>query len=146
MKNLFVIAGVLAMAVGMPAVAQGHGKGKGAAAKAQQSQGMKRHAKSSKHVRTTIRSHNKYGGDVCAPGLAKKTPTCVPPGQANRSFREGQRVGKGYRYYTPYDNIPETLRSQYGLVEDNRYIYRDNKIYQVDPTTSVVTRIINTIL
>lgn len=146
MKNLFVIAGAFAMAIGVPAVAQGQGKGKGAAAKAQQSQGLKRHAKSNKHVSTNVRAQSKYGGNVCPPGLAKKTPTCVPPGQANRSFREGQRVGKGYRYYTPYDNIPETLRNQYDLGEDNRYIYRDNKIYQVDPTTSVVTRIINTIL
>ena len=92
------------------------------------------------------RAQNKYGGNVCPPGLAKKTPTCVPPGQARRSFHEGQRVGKGYRYYTPYDNIPEALRSQYNLDNDNRYIYRNNTIYQVNPTTSVVTRIINTIL
>ncbi|HET7678965.1 MAG TPA: hypothetical protein VFK79_02395 [Xanthobacteraceae bacterium] len=146
MKNIFLIAGAVAMAVGMPAVAQGQGKGKGAAAKPQQSLSIKRNAKSNKQVRTNVRAQNKYGGNVCPPGLVKKTPTCVPPGQVNRSFREGQRVGKGYRYYTPYGNIPEALRNQYNLDDDNRYIYRDNTIYQVDPATSVVTRIINTIL
>lgn len=145
MKNIFLIAGAVAMAVGMPAVAQGQGKGKGAAAKPQQSLSIKRNAKSNKQVRTNVRAQNKYGGNVCPPGLAKKTPACVPPGQASRSFREGQRVGKGYGY-TPYANIPEALRNQYNLDDDNRYIYRDNTIYQVDPATSIVTRIINTIL
>ena len=89
---------------------------------------------------------NRWGGANCPPGLAKKTPACVPPGQAKRDFRVGQRLGTGYRYYTPYGNIPVTLRNQYGLNNDYRYVYRDNTIYVVDPRTSLVTRIIDAIL
>lgn len=86
---------------------------------------------------------SRYGGANCPPGLAKKSPACIPPGQAKRLFREGQRVGAGYDYYTPYGNIPINYRNQYGLDDDYRYIYRDNYIYEVDPVTSLVRRIIS---
>ena len=89
---------------------------------------------------------NRYGGAACPPGLAKKTPACTPPGQASRLFREGQRVPAQYRYYTPYANIPVNYRTQYSLDPNYRYIYRNNQIYVVDPATSLVSRIINTIL
>ena len=85
----------------------------------------------------------RYGGAACPPGLAKKSPACVPPGQAKRLFREGQRIGNGYSYYTPYANIPVALRNQYNLDDDYRYIYRDNTIYVVDPTTRLVRDIID---
>ena len=89
---------------------------------------------------------NRWGGANCPPGLAKKNPPCIPPGQASRLFREGQRLSTNYRYYTPYGNIPVALRNQYNLDDDYRYIYRDNTIYVVDPTTRLVTRIIDAIL
>lgn len=88
----------------------------------------------------------RYGGAVCPPGLEKKTPACVPPGQASRMFREGQRLPSGYRYYTDFDDIPLELRTRYTLDDDYRYIYRDNRIYVVDPQTSLITRIISAIL
>ena len=87
-------------------------------------------------------SASRYGGAACPPGLAKKTPACIPPGQATRLFREGQRVGNGYRYYTPYNNIPVGYRTTYNLNDDYRYIYRNNYIYEVDPLTSIIRRII----
>ena len=40
----------------------------------------------------------------------------MPPGQAKRIFREGQRVPTNYRYYTPYDDIPMALRDRYDAV------------------------------
>lgn len=88
----------------------------------------------------------KYGGDACPPGLGKKSPACVPPGQATRMFREGQRVPVRYRYFTPYADIPEALRDQYDLDDDYRYIYRDNVIYVVDPETNLISRIIDAVL
>lgn len=88
----------------------------------------------------------KYGGALCAPGLWKKTPSCMPPGQAKRQFRTGQRLTSNYKYYTPYGNIPDPLISQYGLTDQYRYVYRNNVIYVVDPATNVVTRIINAVL
>ena len=89
------------------------------------------------------RAGNQFGGGACPPGLAKKTPNCVPPGQAKRMFREGQRLPTSYSGYTDYNSIPETFRSQVPYMEANRYIYRDNSVYVVDPRTRVVTQIIN---
>ncbi len=88
----------------------------------------------------------RYGAKACPPGLAKKHNGCMPPGQAARLFREGQRVPTGYGYYTPYANIPIQYRNQYSLDPNYRYIYRNNNIYVVDPRTSLVQRIINAIL
>jgi hypothetical protein len=88
----------------------------------------------------------KYGGALCPPGLYKKTPSCMPPGQSKRLFRSGQRIPTGYKYYTPYANIPQSLVNQYGLTDQNRYIYRNNVIYVVDPATNLVSRIINAVL
>ena len=85
---------------------------------------------------------NRWNGGACPPGLAKKNPACVPPGQAKRMFREGQRVPANYGYYTPYDNIPVDYRTRYNLDDDYRYITRDRFIYEVDPLTSLVRRII----
>ncbi len=89
---------------------------------------------------------HRYGMNSCPHGLAKKHNGCMPPGQAARLFRQGQRVPTGYGYYTPYNNIPMQYRNQYSLDPNNRYIYRNNNIYVVDPRTSLVQRIISAIL
>lgn len=91
------------------------------------------------------RAQNQYAGNVCPPGLAKKSPACVPPGQAKRMFEQGQRIPSGYEYFTDYNRIPDAYRSQVPYLESNRYIYRDNRVYIVDPTTRLVTRIIDLI-
>ena len=166
MQKLFLMIGAATLAVAGPAVAKpdkavGHGK---AHATMQQgkvkAQGTKVSGKSAKATLRRAKLDRdrdglddrdealarKYGGALCPPGLAKKTPTCMPPGQAKRIFREGQRVPTNYRYYTPYDDIPIVLRDRYDLDDDYRYIYRDNVIYRVDPTTNLITSIINAIL
>lgn len=92
------------------------------------------------------RAEGRYGGYVCPPGLAKKTPACVPPGQAQRLFREGQRIPTGYRYYTDLNGIPVGYRDDIPAsyrTGDYRYIYRDNTIYVVDRTTRLVRSIID---
>lgn len=92
------------------------------------------------------RAEGRYGGFVCPPGLAKRTPACVPPGQVNRAFREGQRVPTGYRYYTDINGIPVGYRDDIPgayRTGDYRYIYRDNTIYVVDRSTRLVRRIID---
>lgn len=79
-----------------------------------------------------------YGVNVCPPGLAAKLNGCLPPGQAKRLFDLGQRVPRGYGFYTPLDNIPLIYRNQIPgayLGGDYDYIYRNNSIYVVDPTT-----------
>jgi hypothetical protein len=98
------------------------------------------------HATTRASTGNRYNGNACAPGLAKKNPACVPPGQMQRSFRVGQRLPTNYRYYTGLSGIPtqyqsvipQTYRSGY------RYIYDPNDyIYVVDPATSLVRSVIN---
>lgn len=91
------------------------------------------------------RYDNRYGANSCPPGLAKKDNGCMPPGQAKRLFREGQRIPGGYNYYTDYSRIPAQYRDQYNLDPNSRYIYRDNSIYVVDPRTSLVQRIIGSL-
>jgi hypothetical protein len=92
------------------------------------------------------RYENRYGANSCPPGLAKKDNGCMPPGQAKRLFREGQRIPGGYKYYTDYNNIPVQYRNQYNLDPNYRYIYRDNQIYVVDPRTSLVQRVIGSLI
>ena len=81
----------------------------------------------------------------CPPGLAKKRNGCLPPGQARKLFGMGQRIPTGYRYYSRYGDIPSTYRDRFGIPTGQRYIYRDNVVYVVDPTTRLVNRIIDLI-
>ena len=59
-------------------------------------------------------------------------------------YRVGYRFGPDYGY-TAYNTLPRTYVSRYRLNPDSRYVYRDNRIYVVDPTTYAVTRILNAI-
>lgn len=161
MRRLVLLAGVAAMLGATPAVAEKPGNGqahKGHATKKVDKTSAKANPKA-KHVTRTLRDRDrnriddrdealarKYGGALCPPGLVKKTPACMPPGQAKRLFREGQRLSNNYRYYTPYDDIPLVLRDRYDLDDDFRYIYRNNVIYSVDPRTRLITEIIEAIL
>jgi Ni/Co efflux regulator RcnB len=162
MKRLLLLAGAAAMLGATPALAEKPGKGHVHKGQVTKQVGHKASAKAgakAKHVTRTLRDRNrnriddrdealasKYGGALCPPGLAKKTPACMPPGQAKRLFREGQRLSTNYRYYTPYSDIPVVLRDRYDLDDDYRYIYRNNVIYTVDPRTRLITSIIDAIL
>ena len=84
---------------------------------------------------------NRWGGATCPPGLAKKIPPCVPPGQAGRSFAVGERVPTGWGTL-PYSRIPVGVRDLYDLDDDNRYVYRDGSLYVVDPRTRLIESII----
>ena len=91
------------------------------------------------------RTGRRYGGAVCPPGLANRTPACVPPGQARRGFREGQLVPQNYGNYTTYDQligrVPEAYRTQ--IPTGYNYIYNGNNVYVVDPRTRIVQDVIN---
>lgn len=77
-----------------------------------------------------------YGVGGCPPGLAKKG--CVPPGQAKRLYRVGQRFP--LRYGTPwaFNQMPLDLRRHYGFDSSDRYYYGDGYIYRVDPRTMLI--------
>ena len=145
MYKIILAAGAAALAFAAPASAD-PGKGKGHGNQAKHGQMGKGYGKSAKHgIYQGHATANFWGNRNCPPGLAKKNNGCLPPGQANRLFREGQRLPSGYNYYTDYNNIPMQYRNQYSLDPNNRYIYRDNSIYVVDPRTSVVERIIGSL-
>jgi len=130
MKMLLLLTGAAALAATSPALAKpDKGHGNPHAVKVHGSKG-----------------HVGYGIGGCPPGLAKKNNGCLPPGQAKKLFARGQRVPLGYDGFTRYDRLPYALRDRYDLDRNDRYIYRDGYIYQVDRRTSVVERILGAIL
>ncbi|HEY5724068.1 MAG TPA: hypothetical protein VIT45_17300 [Allosphingosinicella sp.] len=120
MRMLIFMAGAIAIAAAPPAFAK-PGKGKGP------------------HHATHAGAHG------CPPGLAKKRNGCLPPGQARKLFGVGQRIPTGYRHYSSYDAIPAAYRDRFGIPTGQRYIYRDDTVYVVDPTTRLVSRIFDLI-
>jgi hypothetical protein len=58
--------------------------------------------------------------------------------QWNRGYRFGPRYA-----YTSYRALPRVYVQRYDLSPNYRYVYRDNYIYQVDPTTYAITRVID---
>jgi hypothetical protein len=123
MKQIILLAGVAALATAAPAFAKpdhsGHGK----------------HGNAQGH-----------GVGGCPPGLAKKGNGCMPPGQAKKLYNIGHRFPRGYNSFTPYNQIPYDVRRQYGLDPYGRYVTDQNYIYQVDPATLVVSRVLDAIL
>jgi hypothetical protein len=92
------------------------------------------------------RRQNRYGGADCPPGLANRTPACVPPGQARRMFREGQALPRSYRDYIGYQDLlgrlPESYRDDIPT-GDYRYVYQNDSVYVVDNRTRLVRTIID---
>ena len=124
MKSLFLLAGAAALASAGAAQARPpHAKG---------------HQGHGQHV----------VGHHCPPGLAKKNAMCMPPGQYKKLFEVGQRVPLGYKGLLGYNALPYDLRSQYGQRLDpyGRYVYDQNYLYRVDPTTMIVSEILRAVL
>jgi hypothetical protein len=92
------------------------------------------------------RTGQRYGGASCPPGLEKKDPACLPPGQAAKSYAIGDRLPAGYRYLTDLNGIPLDYRDDIPTMyrtDAYRYIYRDRSIYVVDPVTNLIRDIVN---
>ena len=135
MKHAFLIAGVAALAFAAPAAAKpghGHSEGKGHKAKVV-SHG---HGKGQKVKVVSDGGRLGYGVGGCPPGLAKKG--CIPPGQAKKLYRVGQRFPRGYGTRWGYNQMPLDLRRHYGFNGDDRYYYGDGYIYRVDPRTNLI--------
>ena len=126
MKHLLIIAGVAALATTAPAYAKpDHAKG---------------------HKGHHAKGHVGYGMGGCPPGLAKKNNGCLPPGQAKKLYNIGQRWPGNYGQAWNYNQIPYDLRSRYGFDDDYRYYYGDGYLYQVDPTTMLISQVVSAIL
>ena len=127
MKQTLLIIGAAAFALAAPAAAK---PGKG-------------HGNHGKHG-----SHQMYGYGTgnCPPGLAKKNAMCMPPGQFKKRYDVGQRYPSNYGNLWSYNQIPLDLRSQYGFNQNYRYYYGDGYLYQVDPRTLLIQRVVNAIM
>ena len=87
-----------------------------------------------------------YGAGGCPPGLAKKNNGCLPPGQAKKLYREGQRFPSDYGSRWGYDQIPYDLRQRYDFDPNDRYYYGDGYVYRVDPKTMLIEQVISALL
>ena len=134
------LMGAAALAMAAPGVATADpGKGRGGAHKAAQAHSG--HGKASKHVRSSKRASTgyRYAGKVCPPGLAKKYPGCIPPGQ----WKKGYRIPATWsNYYVGYDRLPDYYRDRYEMNPDYRYMYRDNRVYVIDAITRSIVDVI----
>lgn len=140
---------VLASFAATPVLADpGNGKGNG---------NGKGH-KGGEHRRGEVRHKNVVVVGHCPPGLAKKDPACVPPGQARKHDRDhdrdrdwddrryGRDVGDVLRV-GDYTIIRDGDRDRYGFDDrDNWDYYRDgDRAYRVDRDTQKILAVINLI-
>lgn len=77
----------------------------------------------------------------CPPGLAKKNPPCVPPGQARKGYDRDYRVGERL----PDGFILIRTPSRYGLDPRRTYYERDGYVVQVDRETMQILNLIGAI-
>lgn len=91
------------------------------------------------------RAHGNHHSKHCPPGLAKKNPPCVPPGQARKSYDHyGSRIGEVLRI-GDYTVIHDPRRLNLKPHDEWRY-YRDgDRAYRVDRDTMQILSIINLI-
>ena len=75
------------------------------------------------------------GATGCPPGLAKKNPPCVPPGQAKK-YAPGHVVSD----YT-YIRNPD----RYGLSTNGNYVRAGNYVYKVDQNTMEVLNLVGAV-
>ena len=135
MKHLLTLAGAAALAVAGPAIAEpgnGHGNGNG-------------NGHGNPHA-YGVNGPIGYGVGGCPPGLAKKHNGCMPPGQAKKLYRIGQRFPLSYGNRWSYNQIPYDLRRQYGFDPDDRYYYGDGYVYRVDPKTMLIQQVVSALL
>jgi len=131
MKHLLTLAGAAALAFAGPALAKpGHGNGKG---------------NGNPHA-YGVNGPIGYGVGGCPPGLAKKHNGCMPPGQAKKLYRIGQRFPLSYGDRWSYNQIPYDLRRQYGFNPNDRYYYGDGYVYRVNPRTMLIQQVVSALL
>jgi hypothetical protein len=125
MKTLLLVSGALALGIAAPVLAgpaNGHGRGHG------------------------VQGPVGYGMGGCPPGLAKKAVPCMPPGQAKKMYGVGQRLPRGFANPYGYNQIPYSLRNQFGLNPYGSYYYGNGYLYRVDPRTMLVQQVISALL
>ena len=73
----------------------------------------------------------------CPPGLAKKNPPCIPPGQAKKIYPGYHpRYNVGDRIYRDYRILRDARR--YGLRDDYLYYLVGQEVFRISPETGPV--------
>lgn len=83
------------------------------------------------------------GPKGCPPGLAKKSPACVPPGQAGQMYRHGHVYQRGERLVGDY--IVIEYPGRYGLDPNQSYYRLGDYVYRVDRDTKEVLDLIGAV-
>ena len=73
----------------------------------------------------------------CPPGLAKKSPACVPPGLARNEF-----VGRALPTVYASNYFPQSLRYLYADTPDYYYRWGDGYAYRVNRTNNLVAALL----
>ena len=73
----------------------------------------------------------------CPPGLAKKSPACVPPGLARTQY-----VGRVLPNYYTSNYFPQSLRYIYADTPDYYYRWGDGYAYRVNRTNNLVAALL----
>ena len=73
----------------------------------------------------------------CPPGLAKKSPSCVPPGQARNAF-----IGRALPTYYSSNALPLSLRDIYRDNDDYYHRWGDGYVYRVNRTNNLVAALL----
>ena len=86
----------------------------------------------------------------CPPGLAKKTPACVPPGLAKDKTHDDDGEVLIYRIGDRLPRDYDRLRDPYVyelplLLDGSEYYMVDNKVYRVSPETREVLEVFDAI-
>lgn len=76
---------------------------------------------------------------ACPPGLAKKSPACIPPGQARKSGHDYV----GHRLIGDY--VIVTTPERYGLDPRHRYARQDGYLFRIDRDTMEVLTLIGAV-
>jgi hypothetical protein len=128
------VIGLISSTLGAAPLMADPGGGKG--------KGNKTHFKHGE--RSDLGVHRGYASS-CPPGLAKKNPPCIPPGQARKhNVHYGNRVGDVLRvgdYIVVRDPARYDLRTRQGW----DYYRDDNQIYRIDSSTRKVLAVMNLI-
>lgn len=128
MKNLLIAVSIAAL-VAVPAAAEakhgnGHGKDKGFWHSSSKWQDGEK-PKSKRGDKDILRSYviGKYKRN-CPPGLAKKNPPCIPPGQAKK-YGVGSTLPRGFEW-VPDDVVsmltPPRPHTRYARLDKNVYL------------------------
>ena len=149
MNKLILLVGAAALAATTAAAAKPD-KAHGNASHATMENGKANKAgKSGRGLVTSDRFGRLYAFNArgtCPPGLAKKSNGCQPPGQAKKMYNVGQRYNRNFGNTWTYNQVPDYLRSQYGLDQSDRYYYNNGYLYQVDPKTMLIQQVISALL